>query len=91
MWILWNKKVNVEQIYGVDVSHLELNFEISKNNLRPSLDFDASDDVKNIMQRCWSGNTKERPTATQLLETIPSWQQHERKKRSIEEDKFHPT
>ncbi len=51
MWVLFNKKVSRHHIYGVDVPDFELTCQIAKNNLRPSLDFEASDHVKKMMQR----------------------------------------
>ncbi len=51
MWVLFNKKVSRHDIYGVDVPIFELASQISKNNLRPSLEFEASNEVKQLMQR----------------------------------------
>ncbi len=51
MWILWNKKVKLEEIYGIDLPPLKLSSEIAEHNLRPSLQFDVCDDVKNIIKR----------------------------------------
>ncbi len=51
MWILWNKKVKLDEIYGVDLPAMKLSCQIADNNLRPSLNFDASDAVKTLMKR----------------------------------------
>jgi serine/threonine protein kinase len=68
MWVLLTGKL---QVYDPNIKDLLV--EVVINGLRPVVPSDNKDlAYKNLMQKCWSRNPKDRPTARDLLSYVNS-------------------